>query len=124
MREFDRARDHGRYILDTDGRTPIPCDDLLTWARWLEKHADARRVGHDFINLQYEVSTIFLGLDMNTARGFSEHARPHLFETAAFRLAARARIGMTGHGGRWSTWDEAEREHARIVAELRKTAAG
>ena len=121
MREFDPARDHGRYILDTDGRTPIPCDDLLTWARWLEKHN--RHVAHDVIDLQYEVSTIFTGLDLNIARMFNDKARPHLFETAVFRLAARARIGMTG-GGRWSTWDEAEREHARIVAELRKSAAG
>ena len=121
-REFDPARDHGRYILDTDGRTPIPCDDLLEWDRWLKTHLEERRVGHDVINLQYEVSTMFLGLDANITRAF--HARPILFETAVFRLAMCVRIGMSKHGGRWATWDEAEREHARIVAELRKTAAG
>lgn len=111
-----------KYILI--GRDPVPCDDLLVWAEWFE-HFD-RTIARDYIAGMYEVSTIFLGVDMNIASMFRDEpgARPLLFETLVFKLDAAGDRRGTQTGGRWSTYDEAEAEHAEIVESLRRSARG
>lgn len=49
----------GRYILAANGE-PIPCEDLLTWARWFEA-ADVHVADTYFGGVR--VSTVFLALD-------------------------------------------------------------
>ena len=71
----------GRYILNDEG-DPEPCEDLLTWARFMENQ-DARRIALDTVG-EVMVSTVFLGLDHNFAN--FRHAPDHalLFETMVF----------------------------------------
>ena len=90
-----------KYILD--GHTPVPCDDLLKWARWYETHD--RFVAKNIFTRNgssVRVSTVFLALNHRFGSG-----PPLLFETMVF-------------GGdydfeqeRYSTWEEAEAGHAR-----------
>lgn len=89
-----------KYILD--GHRAVLCDDLLTWARWLET-AD-RRVARTVVYADVTVSTVFLGLDHQYGNG-----PPLLFETMIF-------------GGphdqeqdRYATWEDAERGHETMV---------
>lgn len=88
-----------KYILN--GKTPVRCDDLKTWA--IQYGESDRYVAQDMIG-DARVSTIFLGID----HGYG--GRPLLFETMIF-------------GGphdqfqdRCSTWDEAEKMHDQAVA--------
>jgi len=88
------------------GHTPVGTDDVAVWSDNLEP-IEARRVGNTQIGV-VSVSTVFLGVDHQFWGG-----PPLLFETMIF-------------GGpqdefceRYSTWDEAEAGHARIVAALR-----
>ena len=90
----------GRYILV--GKTPVPCDDLLTWGRWLET-AD-RHVAKDTIGPAY-ISTVFLGLDHNFGSG-----PPLLFETMVFDGVDDS------YQRRCSTWKQAKAMHAEAVA--------
>ena len=93
----------GQYILV--GQTPVPCDDLLTWARWFEDN-DARRVKETRVMDLCSVSTVFLGLDHRHVGG----GPPLLFETMAF-WPGRDGYEMT----RCSTWMQAEAQHERMV---------
>lgn len=66
----------GKYILDDKGE-PIPCEDILTWGRWMQgknKIVKQEMVGDS------KVSTVFLGLDHN----FSGRGKPTLWETMIF----------------------------------------
>jgi hypothetical protein len=69
-----------RYILDAHGQ-PVPCPDLLTWARWYE--TANRRIAQDLDEgdegKRVRVSTVFLGLDHNRGDG-----PPVLWETLVF----------------------------------------
>ena len=66
----------GQYILKY--RKPVPCDDLLKWAKWFEKKRK-RRVRLTYIG-SVRISTVFLGLD------HSWDGIPMLFETMIFGL--------------------------------------
>lgn len=66
-----------RYILDENG-DPIPCEDLMTWARWFEENREKRRVAYDKIGTVV-VSTVFLALDYQFGEG-----EPILYETMVF----------------------------------------
>ena len=88
-----------KYTLD--GKKPIECEDLLTWAKWFE--TANRHVAQDERD-GVRVSTVFLGLDHR----FGVDGPPILFETMIF-------------GGphdqdqdRYSTWEEAEAGHAEM----------
>ena len=109
-----------KYILI--GREAVPCDDLLEWATWFEEFD--RRIAHDFIGRQFEVSTIFLGLDFNVARLFNPKARPLLFETIAFSLNPDGSRRDNQAQERCSTYDEAEAQHRDIVDRLTRAARG
>lgn len=65
-----------RYRLDVDGKTPIPCPDLMAWAKWLE--TSPRIVQRDIVG-DVRVSTVFLGLDYSFGDG-----PPLLWETMIF----------------------------------------
>jgi hypothetical protein len=87
------------------GQTPVPCDDLLEWAREFET-ADRRVAQTDVLDMCH-VSTIFLGMD----HSFGRRGAPLLFETMAFWRDDHAEEQM-----RCSTWIEAEKQHARMCA--------
>ncbi len=98
----------GHYILD--GHTPVAVDDLRPWAEWYETHRDEKRVAETTLPSGVWVSTVFLGIDHQWGDG-----PPLLFETMVF----------PSHGDfseldceRCSTWEEAEAQHAAMVAKF------
>lgn len=93
-----------KYILN--GKTPVPCHDLLAWASWFET-AD-RTVAQETIG-ESKVSTVFLGLD----HAFGG-AAPVLFETMVFGGP------LSDETDRYSTWDEAESGHKKMVERVSK----
>ncbi|SRR5216683_5278951 len=92
-----------KYILD--GHTPVPCDDLFEWGRWIEEHRDERIVKQDTLAGDVLVSTVFLGLDHSFGRG-----KPVLFETMIFGL------DDDKYQRRYSTWGDALEGHAQALA--------
>lgn len=96
----------GKYILD--GKTAVPCYDLIKWAQWFET-AD-RHVADDDIN-GVRISTVFLGMDHNHMRHFFG-GNPVLFESMVFGGP------LNGHQERYCTWEEAELGHATIKAQV------
>lgn len=92
----------GHYILI--GQTPVPCADLLEWARWFDT-AD-RRVALTRLPWGAWVSTVFLGLD----HGFGGE-QPILYESMVFWPD-----GDAYEQTRCATWSEAERMHEIMVA--------
>lgn len=93
-----------QYVLD--GRNPVPCDDLLDWARVVESgrthHVDLTIVD------DVSVSTVFLFLDHN----WNFEGPPVLFETMVFGGK------LDKERARYSTYDEAELGHAMMVARV------
>ena len=88
-----------KYILD--GHKVVPCDDLITWGKWLE-NIDARRVASNEKG-DVKVSTVFLGLNHRFGDG-----PPLLFETMIFGGP------YDQNEDRYSTWEEAEAGHKRM----------
>lgn len=95
----------GTYILD--GKTPVLEPDLHKWGEWYET---ANRVVRQAILGDVRLSTVFLGLDYQWMDG-----PPLLFETMIF---GGPRDQETH---RYSTWDEAEAGHKKLLEELRET---
>jgi hypothetical protein len=93
----------GRYVLD--GHKAVPEPNLLKWAAWFEK-ADNRRVAYTEVSPGVTVSTVFLGLD----HGFGGYDGVLLFETMVFGGE------HDGEMDRASTWEEAEEQHAVMLA--------
>ena len=81
--------------------------DLITWGRFFED-INNRRVAEDSID-GARISTVFLGIDHNFGEG-----EPLLFETMIFGGK------RDGEQWRWHTWEEAERKHREIVAEIKR----
>lgn len=92
-----------KYILE--GKKPVPCNDLLTWGKFLQS-AD-RTVAKDTVG-ESGVSTVFLGLNHNFGDG-----PPLIFETMVFGG------DHDGDCERYSTWEEAEAGHKEVVSKLR-----
>ena len=90
------------YILE--GKKPVAVEDILVWGQWFE--TAERKVGSDTID-GVQISTVFLGVDHNFGGG-----KPLLFETMIFGGE------RDGEQYRYSTWEEAEKSHKKIVAEL------
>ena len=99
------------YILQ-DGE-PVAVD-LTAWASWFET-AD-RHVARETVRGFYDVSTVFLGLDHQFGDG-----PPILFETMVFG-GDHEEVGS--YTQRYSTWDEAEAGHKRVVEQLIETETG
>lgn len=86
-----------------NGRVPEACGNWLRWAMWFEK-AD-RRVARDVLaDGAVEISTVFIGLDHQWGDG-----PPLIFETMIFGGSENYSMD------RYSTWDEAEAGHARML---------
>ena len=96
----------GLYVLD--GHMPVVEEDVLAWGRWFETANDERRVDETSVG-DVRISTVFLGADYN----FTPGGLPLVFETMVFGGPHE------GYTDRYTTWDEAEAGHARIVAALR-----
>ena len=100
------------YKLAEDGRTPIK----VTWEEYI-----AWRVTDPDITVKlthigaYEVSTVFLGMDM----AFGRQGTPVLWETMIFggRLDARQQY-------RHTSYEAAVEGHEAVVALVRKAAVG
>ncbi len=95
-----------RYILRK--KKPVLAKNWGEWAKYLE-YAD-RTVAIDVLPKDIRVSTVFLGLDHN----FADEGLPILFETMVFR------DGDGEECERYSTWDEAEEGHKRMVEMVMK----
>ena len=109
------------YILDENG-APRMVDDVMEWALWFETanttivgphHKTARHVGKDVVG-DYEVSTVFLGMNHN----WHDEGPPLLWETMVF--------GPDGTGAldeeyfiRHHCRDDAAKWHEFVVAALR-----
>ena len=107
-----------RYILDEDGK-PIPCGDLLRWARWME--GGHLRIAETTLSDGSWVSTVFLGIDHRIALLDGSGAAPILFETMVFQVKGRPTdkdpFDMEGiDQRRYCTRDQALAGHAEIVA--------
>lgn len=111
---------NGRYILID--REPIECEDLISWAEWIEVPGNRRvrltRIG------PVEVSTVFLGLDHAFGGG-----APMLFETmvqwgygqtSRQLLRESASHGFLDIQRRCSTWTEAVAQHESVCAQVRE----
>jgi hypothetical protein len=97
---------HLMYVLVD--RKPVECHDMMEWAEWFRAaEADGSRrvalteVGHT------RISTVFLGTGR---RGF-------LFETMCFGGSPNNLCERCG------TWEQAEAQHEKVVAEARQVAA-
>jgi len=109
-----RGSHNGRYILH--GKIPVPCEDLLTWARWIEDHWRDRIVRQEEVGNLF-VSTVFLGLDHD----WSFEGPPMLFETMVFRNDTDPRESVDDAPfQRSSTWELALECHAEAVAWARE----
>jgi len=97
------------YILDTDGRTPIQCDDLLQWTKWFHVTIN-RKVNYTIINTNVSVSTIFIGIDYS----FGNSDKPILWETMIF--------GGYGKTRRYSSYEDAVKGHAEVIKHAEKAA--
>lgn len=96
-------------MFNLEDRKPVPCEDLLAHAAWMEEHWRDCVVGADQF-ADCDVHTCFLGMDLRSALSNSE---PVLFETAVFRGADRE--GGILEIWRYATWAEAEAGHASLV---------
>lgn len=102
-----------RYILDDQGE-PVPCPDLMEWARWL---AHGRHLAHDQVG-DLEVSTVFLGID----HSFHGGGPPVLWETMIFHRGSR-QTALDGYQERYASRESALRGHADAVAKARAAVA-
>lgn len=119
--------DLGHYILDGHAVVHIPmdCDGdravymaaLLRWGRWLEEHRAEMIVGRTCVG-DYEIATDFLGLDHGSALFGGRGGPPIVFGTMVF--SGFRRKGIVGQMERCSTWEQAEAQHARAVAAVRR----
>lgn len=88
------------FILDEDGKTPIPCNDLIEWAKWFGEHD--RQIARTEVD-DIVISTIFLALD------HAPYGKPELFESMIFGGP------MDQECWRYSDYNEAVSGHWSIV---------
>lgn len=100
-----------KYILK--GKKPVVEKNLLKWARWFE--VSNRHVGKTKIG-KVAVSTVFLGIDHGFSLNFPGKPIPPpiLFETMVFG----GKLNLAQE--RYTTWEEAEKGHAKWVAKVRR----
>lgn len=99
-----------KYILE--GKSAVPCNSLMEWAKWFEGSGKQRQVADDTIG-DSRVSTVFLGIDHSFGG-----TTPILFETMVFG----------GHldqdQARYTYWEDAEKGHKAMVERVKKEKAG
>jgi len=109
-----------QYILN--GTEPVGCEDLMTWARWMEtadRTVEETFVTHPFTGEVTRISTVFLGVDYN----WSPWGPPVLFETMAFAAPEEVRLfdgpprwvpRALPYQPRYRTWEEALAGHKKV----------
>lgn len=102
-----------------DGKMPVPCHDVLVWSEENRKgmdpaHGAPWRVGRDWVG-EYEISTVFLGINMANGFGARLDNTPILFETMMFGPNSDI-AGM----GRSTTYEIAEARHREVVERVRE----
>jgi len=95
-----------KFILE-DG-DPVPCNDLLTWGKWME--TGERRIARTQID-DVSVSTVFLGLDHSFGG-----STPILFETMVFGGP------LDQEQERYATRKEAQAGHDKMVERVKEAA--
>lgn len=104
------------YILN--GKQIVPEPDLLSWGKWFQtadRHIAQTVVGN------YEVSTVFLGLD----HGWGRNGPPVLFETMVFSFPRPPveeilsgyhieKHEFSSFQERYCTYEEAEAGHRKV----------
>ena len=95
-----------KFILDADGKTPIPAD-LMTWAKWCESNPALKIVKQEEVH-GVKVSTVFLSLDHSFG-----HGPPVLWETMIFGGE------HDEYQERYSTYDDAVAGHQKAVEMVR-----
>lgn len=95
-------------------RVPVACKDAFEWAVERAKGLDPDfgepwRVAMDVVG-EYEISTVFLGMDMRSGVYHDEDEPPLVFETMMFGPKGDV-VGM----GRTSTFDVAAIRHKEVV---------
>jgi len=98
---------HTHYTLDAAGQ-PIPCDDVLVWARWFGGRHN-RQLRSTYVGegpAKVHVSTVFLGLDHN----FDDKGPPVLWETMIFGGP------HDGYQDRYSSREDALAGHDKALA--------
>lgn len=93
----------GCFILE--GHRAVPCDDLLKWGEWFG--TVDRRVANDVLPNKIEISTVFLGINLNLGR------IPLLFETMVFGGT------LDGEMERYPTWQDAEEGHKKWLEKVK-----
>ncbi|WP_244832485.1 hypothetical protein [Caballeronia sp. TF1N1] len=98
-----------------ENKRPVQCATGQEWAEWYEASVKSgeRVVARDELDGAL-ISTIFTGLDPNGTNTDT----PLLFETAFFFDGK-----STGVAIRSASWEQAEREHRKIVFKARTEAA-
>lgn len=99
------------YILDDEGN-PIPCPDLIEWAKWFE-NSNNRQLKKDLVG-KYWVSTVFLGLDHNFLEG-----EPILWETMIFS-ESEDQNKYEGYQERYITKKEAIEGHQKAIEMIKE----
>lgn len=107
MKFADRLQLHW---VEVNGR-PMIEPDLLKWAAWFEQSSKdgARFVAKTQVG-EYQVSTVFLGLDHGF--GLDDDEPPILYETMVFKNGSNSDEDCE----RYATRDEAQRGHDEMVA--------
>lgn len=95
----------------------VQTDDIYAWGRFKEDFDQNCRVGKTKVGT-YEVSTVFVGLDL----GLADNDPPLLFETLIFNEKGEAAHipGLDGQSFRYYDWDEAEAGHKVHVHAARR----
>ena len=97
-----------KYLLDKNHK-PYKVDDVLEWGRGFESIENRRVALYKKDGIR--ISTVFLGLDHN----YCDTGTPLLFETMVFDEAGGP-LDQTME--RCSTWEQAEKQHEKIVARV------
>lgn len=102
-----------RYKLE--GKIPVPVENLMEWAAWIEEAREQRIVMQETIG-NYWVSTVFLGLDHR----FGSSGPPLLFETMIFHAGRDGRGVEDAPMFRAPTWEIALEQHAEACVWARE----
>lgn len=99
------------------GKLPVPCKDMLEAVASLEGDHRIALTETEF----HQISTVFLGLD----HSHHPRGRPVLFETMVSERFDDSSVDFQTSGiiARYSTWDEAEKGHNKVVAEVKSNEA-
>ena len=87
-----------RWILEHDGRTPVPCPNLKAWGLWMKSAAERILAKTVIEEGKVVVVTAFIGVDM-------DEEPPLLWETKVFCGEHH------GDATRYATYEEAEAGH-------------